>query len=737
MIKYIFTILFSIISFSAFSQWAMRSSFNNVVNVEKFGNKVVAFCNHALFIADYEGDINTFSKSNGLSSADISAGFASEDGKFFIVGYADGNVDLFKNGTIKNFNDVSLGNFLYERKVNSIISTNDLYVIAGDFGISLLKNDMTEIANILRTDNSILSVAVANNIVYAITKSEIFSNSVDDINFQSFDRWKQYQFVIPSESILQQIVAVGDNIYYSTFSEFDNQSKVFSLFDNSEIDTFNGKIQIKKSNNQLLVVSKDEISVYNSTNLLIIHYTKEIINNSSDFNSAINFDGEKIAVATSNNGLFFGKSSSLKNFLPNGPSSDDFNVLNSKDNRLVAGNNGFSILDNNQWANISIENSQQVNSLFFNPYDYHHVFVGTENDILYEYVDNTLKSFHNSENSEMPSSSTTYQTGIIGMASTPDASLLILRNGNNPLTIFAANGSWHIITSAEMLKSFELKSITQVSDYVFWINLGKNGIFAIDLNSTPLDFSDDKTAKFYPFDMSGEKLGTEILSLSVDLQNQVWVGSNSGIARYSKPDNVFNNNYSCSRSIVTTKFDDNVDYSNYLLRYSQINDICCDAADRKWIATNNSGVFLVSDDGTSEVFHFDKSNSSLPNDTVLKINYLGQTGEIFFATKSGLCSYTGDVENPSQNLNSVKVFPNPVRPDYKDLIYVSGLENNSDVRITDMAGNLVFKTISEGGKISWDGNNLNGNRCATGVYLIFVVNPDTRDTTVKKLLFVN
>ena len=95
-----------------------------------------------------------------------------------------------------------------------------------------------------------------------------------------------------------------------------------------------------------------------------------------------------------------------------------------------------------------------------------------------------------------------------------------------------------------------------------------------------------------------------------------------------------------------------------------------------------------------------------------------------------------DTQDAQNGLDNVKIYPNPVRENYDGEIFISGLEDNCDIRITDISGKLVYKTVSQGGKISWDGKNLNSNRCATGVYLVFITGLDSKNIAVKKLLII-
>ena len=62
---------------------------------------------------------------------------------------------------------------------------------------------------------------------------------------------------------------------------------------------------------------------------------------------------------------------------------------------------------------------------------------------------------------------------------------------------------------------------------------------------------------------------------------------------------------------------------------------------------------------------------------------------------------------------------------------------DADVRITDVAGNVVFHTKALGGQAVWNGNDFSGRRAQTGVYLVYVTNEDGSATCVTRLLLAN
>ena len=174
-----------------------------------------------------------------------------------------------------------------------------------------------------------------------------------------------------------------------------------------------------------------------------------------------------------------------------------------------------------------------------------------------------------------------------------------------------------------------------------------------------------------------------------------------------------------------------------LLLTEIIQAINFDGANRKWIATQNSGVFLMSADGTDEVSHFTQTNSSLFSNNVKDIAINQKTGEVYFATDKGIISYRGTATEGNDNFTDVYAFPNPVTPSWSGVIAIKGLVNNTTIKITDINGVLVYETESLGGQAIWDGKNYKGERVSTGVYMVFCTSEDGSKKLATKILFIN
>ena len=179
------------------------------------------------------------------------------------------------------------------------------------------------------------------------------------------------------------------------------------------------------------------------------------------------------------------------------------------------------------------------------------------------------------------------------------------------------------------------------------------------------------------------------------------------------------------------------DYGQYLLSEEKVKCITIDGANRKWIGTEKSGVFLLTEDGQEEILHFTKNNSPLFSDNIIDIAINHENGEVFIGTDKGLISYRADATKGASSQGKTHVFPNPVNENYNGPIAISGLITDANIKITDVAGNLVFETTANGGEAIWSGKNKNGERASTGVYLVLSTDLYGEEKVVSKILFIH
>jgi len=198
---------------------------------------------------------------------------------------------------------------------------------------------------------------------------------------------------------------------------------------------------------------------------------------------------------------------------------------------------------------------------------------------------------------------------------------------------------------------------------------------------------------------------------------------------------VYNSDYTCSR--VKIPRNDSTNYADYLLVGENVIAIAIDGANRKWIGTRASGVYLMSENGQKTIQHFTVSNSPLLSNNIMSIAINPVTGEVFFGTDQGIVSYQSDANEASTSFGDVYAYPNPVRQGYTGVITITGLMENSQVKITDITGNLICETVSNGSIATWDCKDVHGRKVSTGIYLAICANADGTQSAITKILVIN
>ena len=227
----------------------------------------------------------------------------------------------------------------------------------------------------------------------------------------------------------------------------------------------------------------------------------------------------------------------------------------------------------------------------------------------------------------------------------------------------------------------------------------------------------------------GSLPSSNVKSLAIDRDGQMWVGTDKGVVVFDNPSAVFSGkNFDAYTPVFERR---------RLLGNETVTSIAIDGGNRKWMGTKN-GIFLFSPDGTELVINFTEKNAPLPTNEISYITAEPTTGEVYIRTPKGMVSYRGTATEGSlkQDESTVKVFPNPVRPDFEGQIGIEGLVENAFVKITDVAGNLVYETRANGGTAVWNGKTLAGGRVETGIYLIFSGDKKGEETLVSRLAVV-
>jgi hypothetical protein len=258
----------------------------------------------------------------------------------------------------------------------------------------------------------------------------------------------------------------------------------------------------------------------------------------------------------------------------------------------------------------------------------------------------------------------------------------------------------------------------------------------MDDNQTIDNTADDTYEKVSVVDKFGKVITNDVRSFAEDRNGNLWLGTNQGVLVMYSPYRLFTEGFVYAQEVLIPR-GDGAGLADPLLGTQIVTAIEVDGANRKWLGTAGSGVYLVSEDGLEQIKQFNSSNSPLLSDNITDICVDGISGEVFFGTDKGIISYRGDALEGSTVYNNVIVYPNPVRETFEGQVAIKGLVERTNVKIMDMGGNLVYETESLGGQALWDGTNFRGERVATGVYMIYLSSADGTLSHVTKLLFIH
>ena len=368
---------------------------------------------------------------------------------------------------------------------------------------------------------------------------------------------------------------------------------------------------------------------------------------------------------------------------------------------------------------------------------------------LYEFKNGVLENFYYKENSPLrpvtSSSTGKYLTDdytlVHGIKFDNDGNLWVLNSQANNVNLleFTKSGQWISHYKNELC----YKDNTSMSTMrcLLFDSQGLLWFINTHFNSPCIICYDKTTDKVLIYSSFTNQDGTNYencypYDIQEDYQGNIWIATNQG-PFYIKKEEKGQSNATLYQEKVPRN--DGTNFADYLLSGIHTNGIAIDGGGRKWFATIGNGVFLVSADNMTQLQHFTAENSPLLSNNVQYISINHSSGEVFFLTDKGLCSYIADATVASDDMqkDNVYAYPNPVEPGYTGLITVVGLSFDADVKILTSSGRLVAQGRSNGGTFTWDGCDQQGKRVASGVYMVAAATSDGNKGIVCKLAIIN
>lgn len=378
-----------------------------------------------------------------------------------------------------------------------------------------------------------------------------------------------------------------------------------------------------------------------------------------------------------------------------------------------------------------------VNSVDVDPLDPNHVFAGAKSG-LYEFQNGKFIKHYNSENSLITSFNNTsknYQL-ITSVKFDTDGNLWMLNSqspSNQSLIEYTKDGKWVSHHKPELYNLGSLECLMQDSRGLLWFVNNHHELPSIYCYQA----STDQLNKYSSFvNEDGATLSPVFVRYVTEDKNQdIWIGTNIGPLLLYKKDITSDTPIFTQ---VKVPRNDGTNYADYLLSGVDISCIAIDGSNRKWFGTNGNGIYVISNDCLTQIYHFTTNNSNLLSNNIEAIAINEQTGEVFAGTDKGLCSYMSDASSPNNEMtkDNVWAYPNPVKPDYTGLITITGLSFDADIKIVTTNGILVNQGRSNGGTYTWNGKDLKGQKLASGIYMVETATSDGSKGTVCKIAIV-
>lgn len=378
-----------------------------------------------------------------------------------------------------------------------------------------------------------------------------------------------------------------------------------------------------------------------------------------------------------------------------------------------------------------------VNSVDVDPLDPNHVFAGAKSG-LYEFQNGKFIKHYNSENSLITSFNNTsknYQL-ITSVKFDTDGNLWMLNSqspSNQSLIEYTKDGKWVSHHKPELYNLGSLECLMQDSRGLLWFVNNYHDLPSIYCYQA----STDQLNIYSSFvNEDGTTLTPNYVRyVTEDKNHDMWIGTNIGPLLLYKKDITSDTPIFTQ---VKVPRNDGTNYADYLLSGVDISCIAIDGSNRKWFGTNGNGIYVISNDCLTQIYHFTTNNSNLLSNNIEAIAINEQTGEVFAGTDKGLCSYMSDASSPNNEMtkDNVWAYPNPVKPDYTGLITITGLSFDADIKIVTTNGILVNQGRSNGGTYTWNGKDLKGQKVASGIYMVETATSDGSKGTVCKIAIV-
>lgn len=720
-----------------------------------------------------DNSIGSLTKNEGLSEIQVKALGYNKSAKTLVIVYESGGVDLYsENGSIFPMTDLKRKNIPGNKTVNRLYMDGNLCYMACGFGIVVLDVARREFKDtyIIGPNGSYMNVnhvSTDQNNIYAATpigllKASLSTNLLDYSNWvpeKDPDLPEKAYFLTYYHNETVYAITKMDNHEYGDYAYYKKGNDKWRR----AWWPFYAFSEMEFVGNDVVVVASDyEVNVYSTSTAQhqrITNYPFKMPNVDNRPNSVVVDELGTVWIADINYGAIRFKNDLFEKIEPSGPKHNSVAALTYSNDMLWVSRGGITkawgnayqppllqFFDGQKWGYFDRTNTPEIvlladiTSAVPVPGKKDHAFAVAYGYGLLEFKQGKMLKFYDHTNSNLlkiPLSDTINNIVRIGGLTYDRDGNLWMSNSyvEKNLHCYKPDGTWKSFSLPEIANNYNVGKLIFTKNDQIWMIVPRGvtkGLYVMSADGSRKKHLDVKS---YFSNTTDTRIQTmnDVYDLVEDIDGRIWVGTSQGVITYSNPLNVFDTDpyYGFQPAV-----DQNDGIYHPLLETEQITALAVDGANQKWIGTGNAGIYLVSADGTKELFHFTTENSPLISNAITSLAYDGDHGVLYIGTANGLVSYNTQSRNANNAFANVYAYPNPVRPEYKGDIHINGLMYNTNVKITTISGKLVYETTSEGGQAVWPGTDLAGNRVHSGVYMVFLASEDGKQSEVTKILFI-
>jgi len=753
-------------------EWRDHLPYDYSTNVEEFSSRIYCSTPYSMFFYDREDNsVQRLSKVNGLSDLGVSDIALNTDQQILVVSYSNTNVDLIlADLSIINIPDIKRKEILGNKTINSIMNYGKFAYLSCGFGIVVLNLEKKEVKDTYYigpegSSINVLAMTYNDTAFFAATENGIYYADINDPNLAYYANWNKLPGIPFPDGFYNLIQNFDGKLLINHTDPEVNEDGLYVLENGSwrDLETAgtDRTYSLRISADKLVVSYSYFLKSYNSdlTEDLKIYTYGETSPAPSD--ALIGTDGN-YWIADRSKGLVKSWADGYeREFIkPSGAPSADIFEMASMEGKLYVVPGGLTATWNNTWRSArmfslideiwktydytnsaGLDTLRDLVAVSVDPLNSDHVYTGSWNRGMAEFKDNAFAQIYNSDNSSLvPNMIEGYPVVKVGgMAFDSDNNLWVTNSGAEQiLSVRRSDGNggdtWEAYSLGSSTTGIDVRKIIVDSYDQKWIlprttQSNSNYIIVFNEKNDP----GNQVRGLRSGAGYGNLPGTSVYAIAEDLEGEIWVGTDEGVAVFYSPQDIFTGENADAQQILV-----NIDgYTQYLLETEIVKAIAVDGSNKKWFGTERAGVFLLSADGTQQIHHFTEDNSPLFSNNITSLTINDKTGEVFIGTAKGLISYKGTATDGGDTNTNVYAYPNPVRPGYSGPIAIKGLVKDANVKITDITGSVIYETIAEGGQAIWNGYSFDGRRANTGVYLVFITNNDGSEKMVTKILFVN